>query len=409
MLNGRKVLSAYLLVAACFNLAGCQSSDPTTPVNPATYSPTAGNRPILPYSAAPPAATFIDPTVKIEGPENITIAPRVFIGPFASLTAAGKIAIGEGSNVQDNATILARVNGDVKIGDQCIVAHGATVVGPAQLGAIHGKPMFVGFNAVIDGATIESDAMVGILCRIAPGIIIRSGTRVLPGKFIQTQAEADNPALGKVAAVTPADRVFMNGVLEVNEELSRGYAELYSNAFDGILGINQDPAGSEFNPARNTPSLAGKPTVLSTFRNRIIGFVEMANTAAELERVMGNMDVIRADEGEPFMIGKIATMGDQVTFHALERSGITTGHGIQYGYHAVVHGGSDAGNSPPITTVINDSVAVKDWGVVFRSTLGKGCVIGVRSLVDGSQLAAGTVVPDRTIIVDNVVVGTTEW
>lgn len=403
-----RMCGASLLSAGLLGLAACDSG-PTTPVNVATFAPTSAHRPVLPSGAAPYVASFIDPTVRIDRPENVTIAERTYIAPFVTITATSRISIGEGSNVQDNVAIIANANGEVKIGDQCIVMHGATIIGPAKLGAIHGQPMFIGFNAVVDGATVEGDAMVGILARVAPGVIIRSGTRVLHGKFIQTQAEADDAALGKVTAVTPADRVFMNGVLEVNENLARGYAALYFNSFEAVLGINQDPAQSEFNPARNTPKLAGAPAILSAFRNRIIGFVEMANTAAELNLVMGNMDAIRADEGEPFMIGTIAKMEDQVTFHALERSGITTGNGVLYGFHAVVHGGADAGNAPPITTVIGDSVHIKEWSVVFRSTLGKGCIIGAKALVDGSQLPAGTVVPDRAIIVDNVIVGTTEW
>jgi carbonic anhydrase/acetyltransferase-like protein (isoleucine patch superfamily) len=54
-------------------------------------------------------------------------------------------------------------------------------------------------------------------------------------------------------------------------------------------------------------------------------------------------------------------------------------------------------------------VVVRDWAVVFRSTIGRGSVIGVRALVDGSQLAPGTVVPDRTIMIGNKVVGIVEW
>ena len=79
------------------------------------------------------------------------------------------------------------------------------------------------------------------------------------------------------------------------------------------------------------------------------------------------------------------------------------------GFHAVVDGGDDSSNTPHETTRVEDDVAVGDWAVVFRSTIGKGTMIGIRALVDGSQIAPGTVVPDRAIIIDNKRVGTVEW
>jgi len=52
---------------------------------------------------------------------------------------------------------------------------------------------------------------------------------------------------------------------------------------------------------------------------------------------------------------------------------------------------------------------VGDGAVVFRSTLGSRCVVGNRAYIDGSQPAPGTVVPDGTILIDNVNQGLIEW
>jgi hypothetical protein len=43
----------------------------------------------------------------------------------------------------------------------------------------------------------------------------------------------------------------------------------------------------------------------------------MTNSLRQLEKVMGHNDSIRADEAAPFLIGKIATMGNRVTINGL--------------------------------------------------------------------------------------------
>jgi carbonic anhydrase/acetyltransferase-like protein (isoleucine patch superfamily) len=364
-------------------------------------------RPVVPETAGPALASFVDPTVRVENAQRVSVRCRSYVGPFASLDASeGPISIGEGTNIQDNVLLSGKL---VVLGDNVIVAHGATVIGPAAVGIAKGKPSFIGFNAYVDGAIIEEDAMVGVLARIAPGIVIRSGRKVLPGKFIKTQAEADSAALGKVTQVTDADRKFMEGVLHVNTAFARRYTELYQAAPGQVRGISRDPGETDFNPTADLPTLGGQPTTSPAFNARIIGKVEMRNSVEELTTLIGRNVSIRADEGESFAIGKVTAIQDRVTFHALEHSSIRVGNDLVIGFHAVIHGGEDSGNATPSETKLEDGVAVRDWAVVFRSTIGKGSTIGVRAFVDGSQLAAGTVVPDRAIIIDNKRVGTVEW
>jgi carbonic anhydrase/acetyltransferase-like protein (isoleucine patch superfamily) len=47
--------------------------------------------------------------------------------------------------------------------------------------------------------------------------------------------------------------------------------------------------------------------------------------------------------------------------------------------------------------------------VLFQSQVGEQVTIGNRSLVQASVLAAGTVVPDNTVVVDGAVAGRVEW
>lgn len=382
-------VAGLMLVGAL--VAGCGGSDTEVVVSPPPAAPA-----VQPF--------FLDPTVSMTG--EVEIGTDVYVGPFARLNAgAGQIRIGDRSDVQDNVTL----NGSVILGDNVICAHGCTVEGPATLGETGGDPAFVGFNSLVSsGATVEGGAMVSAKARLGPGLTLRSGFRILPGQNVQTQAEADDPALGKVVVVTDADLAFMDGVLHVNEALSRGYAAFRAQDVRNIQGISQNPY-TDLQPIAQTPVLAGQAVLDPSFRNRIIGQVILADTLQALSLVMGERDSLRADEGAPFALGTLAAMDDEVTFHALEGSEIVVGNNCEFGFHVVIHGGEDDGNVPTERTVIGDDVVVGDEAVVFRSTLGDGCVIGEDALVDGCQLAPGTVVPARTILVDNVDLGTVDW
>ncbi|MGQ0650550.1 MAG: hypothetical protein ACT4P7_23670 [Gemmatimonadaceae bacterium] len=366
-----------------------------------------GAGPVFPETAGPGFASFVDPSVRIEARERVMIGCRSFVAPFASLDgSSGPIAIGDDSNIQDNVLVSGKL---VVLGDRVSIAHGATLVGTVVVGARGGKPAFVGFNSYVEDAIIEPDAMVTHLVRVSPGIVIRAGTKVLPGKWIRTQAEADDAKLGKVTTVTNADRAFMAGVLHVNTNLAAGYTDLFTSAPAQVRGVGRDPGHLDFNHDADQPRFAGKAEARPDARVRIIGRVEMADSLRALEAKAGRHVSIRADEGEHFRFGVVGRLQDRVTFHALEHTSIDVGANAAFGYHVVVHGGPDDGSEPHELTRIDDDVTVKDWAVVFRSKLGKGVLIGTRAYVDGSQLAPGTVVPDRAIMIKNTIVGYVEW
>jgi carbonic anhydrase/acetyltransferase-like protein (isoleucine patch superfamily) len=376
--------------------------DATTPVK----------RPVMAAATSPSTATFIDPAAVIRHRRAITIGSQDYVAPFATLKAmrGGTITIGNASNVQDNVEISALGRrAHVMIDDQVILAHNATIDGRATIGAPGGAPAFVGFNAIIDGATVEPGAMVSSLAKVAPGIVIPTGYKVLPGMYIRTQAQAENPNLGKVAEVTSDDLAFMDGVIHVNESLAEGYSEHALQSPSSVRGIGPNPPTPPFNPTSSTPVLAGVPTTNPSFRDRIIGAVQMTNSLRQLRRVMGREDSIRADEASPFLIGKIARMGNNVTIHGLEYSNLVSGHGDRFGSHSVIHGGKDSGQDPEETTVVGSGVRIRDWAVVFRSTIGNNCVIGAYAYIDGSQLAPGTVVPRGAIIINNQYLGKVQW
>ncbi len=378
------VLAASFLVTGCGNTSGSGQPGPFPAVND----------------------SFVDPSAQADGP--LSLGRLVYVAPFAQmLLGGGGLSIGHGSDVQDNVMIDSAPDRQVILGELVIVAHGATILGPARLGASEDDPCFVGFNALVDGANLEPGSMVGIMARLGPGITLRRGFKVLPGRNITLQAQADDPALGKVEAVTEADHTFMEGVLHVNQDLAAGYSFLRSSP-SNISGIGPDPR-SALHPQQSFPTLAGIPTQFPVFRNRIIGEVHMRDSLEALTAKMGQRDSIRADEGGPFHLGTLGRMEDEVTLHALEHSEISVGNGCTFGRHVLIHGGEDRANRPPERTQLGNNVSVAAGAVVFRSTLGDGCQIGERAVLDGCSLPAGTVVPAGKILIKNQDMGQVEW
>ena len=353
--------------------------------------------------------SFVDPTAR--GFEHVELGSLVYVAPFAVAETGhddddddgdrrrrehSKITIGDESDVQDSVYLDA-TRGSIHLGELVILAHDAAVVGPTEIGeegvcpgGTAVCPSFVGFNAVVDGATIEKDAMVQALARVGPGVTIPSGRKVLPGKYVRTQAEVAS----ETEPVTAADRAFMGGVVEVNSEFAIGYTELEEESRSNVRGINYNPQ-TTFND-RGLPSFAGAPTRDPRFRNRIIGGVQLADTKEAASKRMDDRIAIRGDEGEPLVVGRIARIEANHTVHALEHAEVLLGDGGRYGFHSVVHGGGPRG---PESTRAGDDFRLGDLAVFFRSQAGDNVRIGDRSLVQGAVLASGTRVPRCTVIV----------
>src|SRR4051812_38440983 len=143
---------------------------------------------LLARGAAVAGATepsFVDPTARVVHRANVHLGSLVYVAPFARLLAGNSpengVWVGDESNLQDSVVADAS-GGAVRLGEQALVAHGAVVRGRAALGeqgrcadgASH-CPSFVGFNAQVDGAVVDKDAMVLTLARVGPGVHLPSG------------------------------------------------------------------------------------------------------------------------------------------------------------------------------------------------------------------------------------------
>ncbi|HMF35277.1 MAG TPA: carbonic anhydrase/acetyltransferase, partial [Isosphaeraceae bacterium] len=197
--------------------------------DPAGYPAVRPNTPVLPFGTASKLATYIDPTAHIINRYAVIVGAPSFIAPDATLNAhGGIIKIGSGTEILDNATIVANPlhphtapAPQVLIGDHVLVLYGAQILGPSTIGAYGSsvKPTEIGPGALIDHANIKPGAIVSALARVGPGVTVASGYRVLPGKNVTTNAEASDPALGMVVPVTSSDLNNIGGQLTANQSL----------------------------------------------------------------------------------------------------------------------------------------------------------------------------------------------
>lgn len=381
--------------------------------------------------AAGSAPTFVDPTALLKKRKNIRLGDLDYIAPFASFKAPRRgrhIHVGDKASVQDN-TFLDAGRGPIEIGDEVILAHGARVLGrktatrvgedgdcpdpdgPGPELAPSNCPSFVGFNSEVDGAIVEKDAMVLSIARVAPGVRIPSGRKVLPGKEVESQDQVAD----KTVLMTAADREFMAGVIKVNVNFAIGYTRLHAERPSNVMGINYDSGPTATDPVRDLPTFAGTVTRDPSFardfggKARIVGDATFGDTKSQFSAVSGARNALRADEGGDWSIGSIATMKDNVTWHALEDTRLELGGGGSYGVHSIVHGGPASFGPFTHTTATGTGAEIKDHAVLFNSVVGDDVTIGSKSLVQNSSLPSGTEVPDRVVILDNAPAYPVEW
>jgi carbonic anhydrase/acetyltransferase-like protein (isoleucine patch superfamily) len=168
-----------------------------------------------------------------------------------------------------------------------------------------------------------------------------------------------------------------------------------------VRGINFNPE-TTFND-RDLPRLAGVATRDPSFRNRIVGDVQLDDTRRAARRKLGDRISLRADEGDPFRVGTIrpghddddgsAGMGDRLTMHALEFTQLALGSHGKYGFHSLVHGGP----APFNPTQTGRRFTLGDFAVFFNSRAGNRVTIGAKSLVQQAELPSGSVVPRCTV------------
>ena len=127
-------------------------------------------------------SSFIHPQACVTG--NVIIGREVYIGPGAAIRGDwGQIIIEDGCNVQENCTIHMFPGVCVLLKENSHIGHGAIIHG-----ATIGKNCLVGMNAVImDNVELGDECIVGALTRIKADTIIPARSVVFgnPSKIVK--------------------------------------------------------------------------------------------------------------------------------------------------------------------------------------------------------------------------------
>ena len=127
-------------------------------------------------------SSFVHPEAVVTG--NVIIGKKCYIGPGAALRGDwGEIVIEDGCNVQENCTIHMFPGVKVLLKKGAHIGHGAIIHG-----ATIGRNCLVGMNAVImDNVKLGDECIVGALSFINEGLKIPGRSLVVgnPGRIIK--------------------------------------------------------------------------------------------------------------------------------------------------------------------------------------------------------------------------------
>ena len=134
------------------------------------------------YTPVVHESSFVHPQAAVTG--NVVIGRNVYIGPGAALRGDwGQIIIEDGCNVQENCTIHMFPGVTVLLKEAAHIGHGAVIHG-----ATIGKNCLIGMNAVImDNVQLGDECIVGALSFIKADEIIPARSMVVgnPYKIIK--------------------------------------------------------------------------------------------------------------------------------------------------------------------------------------------------------------------------------
>jgi phenylacetic acid degradation protein len=106
--------------------------------------------------------SYIFPTADLIG--DVEVGEGCFVGPGARLRAdCGTIKIGHRSNIQDNCIIHTRS------GETCLIGNGVTI----------------GHGAIVHGATIEDNVVIGMGAIISDYVVVGEGTLIGEGAVVK--------------------------------------------------------------------------------------------------------------------------------------------------------------------------------------------------------------------------------
>ena len=323
-----------------------------------------------PPLAALPNGSFVSPRVEMYG--DVAIGADCFVASNTIFAAAQqqRISLGDITNCQDNAYLLADTS-HLRVGHHVSIAHQAVIEN-----SVVGDFTFFGFRSRVRNSVIGPGCMV-MHSTTVEGVTLPPRRITPAGATITTQEAADAlPELGE-----PLEE-FRSEVLSVNEEFARAYSRFYHEAgAASLVGVGPNPPTS-FNPRSVQPTLGDGVRLAEMVR--IVGDVRLGDRSRVNQRT-----ALRADEGTPIIVGRNARIGGRVTFHALLGTSVTVGNSAWIGDECVLHGPLRVGHN----------LVCEDGAVLFRAHVEDNVTLRSGSTVIGDVLLReGTIVPEGAVI-----------
>ncbi len=149
---------------------------------------------------------WIFPSADIIG--KVFIGPNVYVGAGAVIRGDyGTIKIGEGTAVEENVTIHARMN------DKCVI----------------GKNVTIGHAAVLHNCIIEDNAVIGMNTVISDYSIVGNSAIIAEGAVVKSKSQIDANSIAagipaiKIGEVNEKQKKFWSLVKEIYQDLANDY------------------------------------------------------------------------------------------------------------------------------------------------------------------------------------------
>ncbi|MBM2770640.1 transferase hexapeptide repeat family protein [Burkholderia anthina] len=157
-------------------------------------------------------SAYVHPSAVVIG--DVTIGAGYYIGPHASLRGDfGAIVVEAGSNVQDGCVLHVGIGETCRLGVNSHVGHGAIVHG-----ATLEPDTMIGMNAVVmDGATIGATTIVAACAFVKAGYAVPAGVLLagVPGRVVRRLSDAE------IAAKANGTRVYQQLAVDCLKTLTR--------------------------------------------------------------------------------------------------------------------------------------------------------------------------------------------
>jgi carbonic anhydrase/acetyltransferase-like protein (isoleucine patch superfamily) len=163
--------------------------------------------------------------------------PRIGESSFVAKSAViiGNVVIGENCGIWENAVIRGDLN-EIKIGDgsniqDCCVIHTSEKY-PVKIG----KNVSIGHGAIIHGAIIEDDCLIGMNSTILNGARIGKGSLVGANTLVKEEMDVPNNSLvlGVPGKIVKKDEGLVRGIILNAESYRRLAREHKEGKYDSF-------------------------------------------------------------------------------------------------------------------------------------------------------------------------------